>query len=384
MAFDLNQVCNRIDELKPEMMAMWKRFVDRDCGSRNKAGVDAGGADAKAFLESIGFKVRFYEYEKAGNLLIAEKGDMTKPFVCLVGHLDTVFPDGHAAARPFTVKDGVVTGPGCLDMKGGVTLCLHALKALYEAGWDRYPVKIMLAGDEEVGHGQSTASDMMIKEAKGALFGLNFETSFIDNSVVVERKGVAQYRFDVSGIGAHAGNNPKDGRSAIRELARKIEDIYAVTDWDEGTTINVGLIGGGTAANACPEAAWCLVDIRFKTQAGLERAARELKAVEEKQYIDGTKTVMKKTFEFSAMERLPGSLELFDKINKIAVSHGFPEMRAKAVGGGSDSACLTRAGIPVVCALGVKGEFNHTVREYALESSLTERAKLLATILAEI
>ena len=131
------------------MLATWKLLVDRDCGSKNKAGVDAVGQDVKGILESAGFKVRFYEYPEAGNLLIAERGDTTKPFVALIGHLDTVFADGEAAKRPFTIKDGVVTGPGCLDMKGGVTVLLSAMRILNEAGWDRYPVKVILAGDEE-------------------------------------------------------------------------------------------------------------------------------------------------------------------------------------------------------------------------------------------
>jgi glutamate carboxypeptidase len=59
-------------------------------------------------------------------------------------------------------------------------------------------------------------------------------------------------------------------------------------------------------------------------------------------------------------------------------------MKAAAVGGGSDSAYLTKAGIPTLCALGVKGEFNHTVREWAAKDSLVERAKLLTALLTEI
>ena len=158
MSENLETLCSRVDESRDSMLATWKLLVDRDCGSKNKAGVDAVGQDVKGILESAGFKVRFYEYPEAGNLLIAERGDTTKPFVALIGHLDTVFADGEAAKRPFTIKDGVVTGPGCLDMKGGVTVLLSAMRILNEAGWDRYPVKVILAGDEEAGHQKSTAT----------------------------------------------------------------------------------------------------------------------------------------------------------------------------------------------------------------------------------
>ena len=384
MSENLETLCSRVDESRDSMLATWKLLVDRDCGSKNKAGVDAVGHDVKGILESAGFKVRFYEYPEAGNLLIAERGDTTKPFVALIGHLDTVFADGEAAKRPFTIKDGVVTGPGCLDMKGGVTVLLSAMRILNEAGWDRYPVKVILEGDEEAGHQKSTAVRDMMAEAKGALFGLNFETSFKDNSVVIERKGVATFRFDVQGIGAHVGNNPKGGRSAITEIAAKVADINSLTDYDEGTTLNVGVIGGGTVPNACAEKAFCVVDVRYKSEAGISRVRAGLKAIAHKVYLDGTHTEVTELFYFPAMPRLESSLELFSRVNKIAVEHGFPEMTAKGVGGGSDSAALTMAGVPTVCALGVKGEFNHTVREYAMEDSLFERTKLLITILCTI
>ena len=186
------EVFHAIEAAKPAMMKTWRSLVDRDCGSGNKAGVDAVGQDIRAFLEPLGFTVRFHEYEKAGNMLVAEKGDMTKPFVILTGHMDTVFADGTAAERPFTVKDGRVTGPGVLDMKGGITVMLYAVKTLLESGWDRYPLKIILAGDEEVGHGWSHAAEDYRAEAKGAFMAFNYETGFIDDGIVLERKGCAQ------------------------------------------------------------------------------------------------------------------------------------------------------------------------------------------------
>ncbi len=384
MAAELSRLFGRVDELKPRMMETWANLVNRDCGSRNKAGVDAVGRDVRAFLEEIVFRVRFHEYEKAGNLLIAERGDTTKPFVVLIGHLDTVFADGQAAERPFTEKDGVVTGPGCLDMKGGVTILLYAMKVLHESGWDRFPVKVILAGDEEAGHANSTAVDDMRAEARGALCGFNFETSFVDDSVVLWRKGVATFRFDVQGIGAHVGNNPKGGRSAITELCAKVADINALTDYDEGSTLNVGVIAGGTVPNACAEKAWCLVDLRTKSKPGYDRVYRGLQEIARKTYVDGTKTTLSTLFNFPAMEKLDSSMRLFEKVNAIAVANGFPRMTAKGVGGGSDSSSLTQEGVPTVCALGVKGEFNHTVREYALRDSLFERTKLLIAILTEL
>ena len=381
---DVVQLFDKVDQNREAMVDTWKLLVDRDCGSGNKAGVDGVGRDVKDFLEKCGFKVWFHEYEKAGNMLVAEYGDASKPFIVLTGHMDTVFGDGTAAARPFTIKDGKVTGPGVLDMKGGVTILLYAVRFLLEAGYNRYRIKIILAGDEEVAHGNSTASADYEKEAKGAIMGFNLETGFVDNSVVIERKGVAQYLFEVDGVGAHAGNNPEDGRSAVEELAHKILDIQAETDWQEGTTVNCGVIAGGTVANAVPEHAWVKVDVRFKTTAGMERIEKAFQKIAKKQYVESTTTCCKKLVVFPPMERLESSEKLFERAEAIAEKYGFPKAKAIAVGGGSDSAHLTACGIPTLCALGVRGQFNHSEREWAEEESLFERTKLLMALLSEL
>ena len=381
---DVVQLFDKVDQNREAMVDTWKLLVDRDCGSGNKAGVDGVGRDVKDFLEKCGFKVWFHEYEKAGNMLVAEYGDASKPFIVLTGHMDTVFGDGTAAARPFTIKDGKVTGPGVLDMKGGVTILLYAVRFLLEAGYNRYRIKIILAGDEEVAHGNSTASADYEKEAKGAVMGFNLETGFVDNSVVIERKGVAQYLFEGDGVGAPAGNNPEDGRSAVEELAHKILDIQAETDWQEGTTVNCGVIAGGTVANAVPEHAWVKVDVRFKTTAGMERIEKAFQKIAKKQYVESTTTCCKKLVVFPPMERLESSEKLFERAEAIAEKYGFPKAKAIAVGGGSDSAHLTACGIPTLCALGVRGQFNHTEREWAEEESLFERTKLLMALLSEL
>ena len=380
----MNELFTKVDENKKAMLETWRMLVDRDCGSANKAGVDAVGKDIQHFLEALGFAVRFHTYEKAGNMLVAEYGDMSQPFVILTGHMDTVFADGTAAARPFTIKDGKVTGPGVLDMKGGVTILLYAVKFLLESGYDRYPIKIILAGDEEVGHQKSEGVSDYKKEAQGARMAFNLETSFPDGSIVIQRKGCAQYLFEVTGVGAHAGNNPQDGRSAVEELAHKILDIQQETDYEEGTTVNVGVIGGGTVTNAVPEHAWCKVDVRFAKSEGICRIDRDFKDIAARQYVSDTKTVVKPLIVFPAMERLSASEALFARAEAVAKTYSFPKMKAIAVGGGSDSANLTAVGIPTLCALGVRGEFNHTEREWADEASLYERTKLLMAFLCEL
>ena len=194
MTPEIESLFRDVDQAKPDMRATWAYLVNHDSGSKNKAAVDALQAFAAHTLKKCGFSVRFHEYEEAGNLLVAERGDMTKPFICLVGHLDTVFPDGEAAERPFTIRDGIVTGPGCLDMKGGITILLSAIRILAARGWDRHPVKILISGDEETAHRGSKAARDLVEEASGGFVGLNLDTGFADGSVVLGRKGYAVYR----------------------------------------------------------------------------------------------------------------------------------------------------------------------------------------------
>lgn len=373
-----------IDAHKDDMVDLWKQMVTIDSGIGVKEGGMEMGNLCAGILEKLGFSIRRVSYEKCGDTIIGERGDLSKPYTILMGHMDTVFFKGEPEKRPFTIKDGKAYGPGVLDMKGGVTILLYAVRFLLEAGYNRYRIKIILAGDEEVAHGNSTASADYEKEAKGAVMGFNLETGCVDNSVVIERKGVAQYLFEVDGVGAHAGNNPEDGRSAVEELAHKILDIQAKTDWQEGTTVNCGVIAGGTVANAVPEHAWVKVDVRFKTTAGMERIEKAFQKIAKKQYVESTTTCCKKLVVFPPMERLESSEKLFERAEAIAEKYGFPKAKAIAVGGGSDSAHLTACGIPTLCALGVRGQFNHTEREWAEEESLFERTKLLMALLSEL
>lgn len=384
MKADLKELFRQAEKMHPKMMKEWQFLVDRDCGPDCKEGVDRTVRDTADFLEAIGFSVRFHVYENAGNMLVAEYGDMHSPFVVLTGHLDTVFARGTVAGRPFAEENGRVTGPGVLDMKGGITILLYVCKILAENGYNRYPLKIILAGDEETGHARSGAAGDYLKEARGALMGFNLETGFTDNRVIVERKGVFQCRFDTEGIGAHAGNNPEDGRSAVRELSRKVWDIEELTDRTKGTNVNVGVFSGGTVANAVPEKASCVVDVRFRTNAELERVQKGLEKIAASSYVEGTKTTYTPIVRVAAMEKLPGTDELFSRAEKAAEESGLPPMKADSVGGGSDSAYLTAAGVPTLCALGVKGQYNHTVREWAEESSLTERTKLMLALLMKL
>lgn len=373
-----------IDADHENMLQLWKELVNVDCGSANKAGVDSIANKLEPILQGLGFKTRQVQFEKAGNMLIGELGDMHKPFIALIGHMDTVFKDGTAKERPFTIKDGKAYGPGCLDMKGGIVIFLSALKALLAQGYNEHPLKVILAGDEEVGHGNSNAADVFMEESKGAFAAFNFETGFEDGGLVIERKGVWQFTLEAFGRSAHVGNDPENGRSAIMEICHKAIDINALTNWETGCTFNVGVIEGGTVSNAVPAYAKIKCDMRYNDYKYVAEMKEKVEAIAAKQYVPDTRTEFKSLTEFRNMQEVAGTQTLFELVRAAAVEMGLPAPTPKAVGGGSDSAYTTAVDVPTICAMGVQGARNHTAEEYAVVSTLFDRAKLLVSVLTKI
>lgn len=371
-----------IDDHKAQMMDLWQDLVNQDSPASYREGVDLVAKRVFKELEEAGASTR---WDEEGKALIAEiPGDSRAP-VLLLGHMDTVFPVGEAARRPFTVEGSRVTGPGALDMKGGVAVMLSALKALHSAGFSGRPLKVILVSDEEIAHNGSKATVMLQREARGCAACFNCETGYEDNSLVIGRKGGVVFKAAVHGIAAHAGNNPRQGRSAIWEMAKKIDDIQNMTDRDKGITFNVGTIKGGTVSNAIPD--YCEVegDIRFQDPDISPLVKEELLKGLNHTYIEGTKTELLLYHEgMLPMKMTEENRKLFEFVKKTGEENGIPVSEGKLVGGGSDSGYVVYAGVPTVCAMGVKGRFNHTRDEYALKDSLFERAKLLGAVILKM
>jgi glutamate carboxypeptidase len=368
-----------VDARREEMLSLWQEVVNMESGSGYKAGIDAVAARFQQVLDGEGAATRIVEMEKAGNMLVGEVGaDRDKPAVLFMGHMDTVFPVGTVAKRPFTIKDGTAYGPGALDMKGGIVAFLYAIKALNAAGYDTRPLKVILAGDEEIAHANSNAAEIFMQEARGAVAAFNCETGFVDDAIVTGRKGTAVFTFEVKGVAVHAGNEPENGRSAILEIAHKVIDIQNLTNWKTGTTFNVGVIEGGTVPNAVPGYAKIVVDIRYQDPALLPDIQRQLQEVAAKTYVRDTTTTVVQTPGIAPMQTTDGVRDLFEVVKKTYAEFGLGTPYGKYVGGGSDSAYSVIAGVPTVCSMGVKGGRNHSPEEFAIVETLFERAKLLA------
>src|SRR5262249_5977691 len=212
----------------------------------------------------LGLAVELLPVEGAGPVLRARRG--TRP-VMLLGHLDTVWDIGTIAQRPVRIENGRLYGPGSFDMKGGIVVLVHALKALAQDG--THPdVCVFLPPLEEAGveSYRSLMEESML--SSGAVLG--FEPAWPGGAVKTARKGSATFVLRAHGIAAHAGADFARGANAIVELARRISDAAALTNLEQGVTVNVGTIHGGTRSNVVPDEALAELDVRFHALADAE------------------------------------------------------------------------------------------------------------------
>lgn len=376
----LEKALSFLDGKQEEMMGLLERLVKQESGNPDKEGCDAMCALMEEQLKKLGAKTKVVSMEKKGNFLYGEIGGERpgKP-VLFGGHMDTVFPRGTIQNTPWRVENGRAYGPGCLDMKSGLVIALYAAAALGEAGFEERPVRFAFPGDEENGHRESTAAAEFRAASRGCAAVFNFETGYPDDGIVVGRKGSCRLTVRVKGVGSHAGNAPEKGRNAILEMSHKVIALQALNDLKHGTSLNVGLITGGTSVNAVPEACEVQIDIRYTERPRLEKLLEDVKEVCAKPVIDGTSTELTISSISDVMETTEPILSLFDHYKKTAEEISYPgTLHPIKVGGWSDASLAASEGVPVICGLGAKGEFNHSSREYMETASLVPRAKLAA------
>ncbi len=341
--------------------------------------VNAAQSLLTAWTEELGATVTQHVRSGSGGVLEARFGnpqDGQKP-ILLLGHLDTVWPVGTLARMPWRVKDGWAHGPGVLDMKAGVVMALAAMKLVGEVDAGR-PVILLLSGDEETGSHQSRKLIEEIATGCRAAFVLE-PAQGLQGAYKTARKGVGQFRLEITGVPSHSGVDFSAGHSAVRELAWQIEQISALTNLERGTTLNVGVVGGGTQSNVVAASAWADIDLRVKTLADAEAIARELKALKPR---DAECTLsLTGGLNRPPMERTEGTAALFTHAKELATALGFT-LEEAATGGGSDGNFTSALGVPTLDGMGAIGVGAHAENESIRIDSLAPRTALLAAMIA--
>ena len=380
----LSAVSDYIDAHRQDMLAMWQDFVNTRSDATNKERADEMARKLGRVLEDIGCQVSYTDVGEKNGLAIEGILGADRPGknVLFSGHYDTV---PLKADLPFYVDgENKAHGLGCLDMKGGIVMAIWVAKALTASGWAERSLRFLFVGDEENGHQFGKTKEYLGLHGGGSLCAFNMETGLVSNAICTGRKGTGQAEITVHGVAAHSGNNYAEGRSAITELTRKIVEMEALTDLSANTTVAVTTIHGGTVTNSIPPICSCIVDLRFGSPAERDRVLNALHEICARQYVPDTTTEMDLREFMAAFDGSNGVQELADFVAETSKACGFGEMGSVFLGGGSDAGFIQRAGTPVICSIGVQGQFNHSDREYALVESMFTRAKLLAAVISRI
>ena len=301
-----------------------------------------------------------------------------EPGVLVMGHFDTVHPVGTLAALPFRRDGEFCYGPGVCDMKGGNFLSLEAVRQLQRASiGSPLPITFLFTSDEEVG--TPSARDLVEAEASRAKYVLVPEPGRADNGVVTGRYAIARFALQTTGRPSHAGARLADGRSAIREMARRIVEIEEMTTPD--CTFSVGVISGGQWVNCVATTCDAQALSMAKHQHDLDSGVARLLALNGSR--DDVGFRIEQTVTRPVWEPDDRSLALYARAKNLAKELDM-DLPHESAGGGSDGNFTGAMGIPTLDGLGVIGAGIHTLNEHIRVQSLVDRGRLMAALLATL
>jgi len=376
-AIDNRRILNYLREHTDDMIADLKRLIALESPTSYKPAVDALGAALAAELRGLGGAVEVIPKAEVGDVLRARWSPGAGGIV-IMSHMDTVWDVGTVAGRPTRINGDRLYGVGAMDMKGGIVIALWALRALRALDlFPEGPITYLLNSDEETGSKHSSGEI----EQEALTHNVVFVTEPPqDGAYKTQRKGVSQYTITAKGRAAHSGADHEHGVNAIEEIAHQVIAVEAMTDYEIGTTANVGVISGGTRPNVVPAEARVEINVRAWTrvnQQAIHEKMMRLKAVNPEAEI-----IVEGGVGVPPMERSPEIAALFARAQALAAEMGLA-LEEGRTGGGSDGNKTAALGVPTLDGMGMVGEGGHAINEYGEIPSLPERAAIMAAMLRE-
>ncbi|MSO23984.1 MAG: M20 family peptidase [Acidobacteria bacterium] len=368
--------------LELQMIQWLTRLVNTDTPSDQKQPLDRLGNWFAGQFRRCGAQTEIIKNREAGNHLLARwtcSRSRRKP-ILILGHLDTVWDLGESQRRPARIENGKLFGPGAVDMRGGLTLVLALAKYLgaHLSTLER-PVTVLLDSDEEIG--SPTSRTLIEAEAQTSETVLVMEPCLPGGALKTFRKGVGRFTITARGVAAHAGVDYSKGVSAIRELAHQVLALYKLNNPANGTTVNVGVIRGGSRSNVVADQAEMEVDVRVTSVAEGARLEALVRGLKPK--IRGASLQINGGINRPPMERTARIVSLFERAKALAAETGI-ELAQGETGGGSDGSFTAALGIPTLDGLGPDGAGPHALHEQVRLDSLVPRAVLLTQLVLRL
>ncbi len=363
-----------------DLIALTRDLVALESPTDDKTAVDRMGARVAEELDELGAEIIVHPRSEVGDILEARwQADRPGRPLLLVCHMDTVHPIGALAQNPLRVEDGRLYGPGSYDMKAGIASTLIALRGLRDLRLlPPRPIIALMTSDEETGSFHSR--NLIQQRAEGAALALIMEAALPDGALKTARKSVAHFVVRTYGVAAHAGGAHENGVNAIEEMSHQILALQRLTDYTKGTTLNVGVISGGTRANVVPAQCEVQVDVRAATQAEMERVEAAIRGL--KPVLPGARVEIEGSFDRPPMERDHLMAKTFRQAQAIAARYGLI-LRESSTGGASDGNYTAAIGTPTLDGLGPYGDGAHSEREYVRLEALAWSATLVAALLRD-
>jgi glutamate carboxypeptidase len=374
---------DRAVAIQPDAVKLLGRLVDIDSGTFSEKGLTQVGAIAAQELKALGAQVELVPASPAlGSNVVARLRGKGRGRLLLMAHMDTVFADGAAKARPFRIEGKRAYGPGVMDNKGGIVTAIAALRMLRAQGFDDYAeLTVFINTNEETGsHG---SRELIEKLARSHDVVLNLEPGREPDGLVVERKGAATVNVEVKGKAAHAGIAPDQGRNAAMEVAHQVLQLGKLGDPAKRTTINFTVLKAGERTNVIPDTASAQADVRVAVPAEYARLERDLARVSANKLIADTQVTATLQPGSPPMARNGATDVLAARASAIYAELG-RKLTLESTGGAADANYSAGAGVPTIDGLGIVGGAIHTPEEYADLDSFAPRFYLLARLIMEL
>jgi glutamate carboxypeptidase len=368
-----------------EMLELTRSLVEAESPSGDQAGNNTVVSLLEAAAKTIASvssveRIRGEGFGDHLRLQAFGSADEDAAPIVLLGHTDTVHRRGTLAQRPWRAEDNRIYGPGIFDMKANCALAIESLRACEATGTSVIgPVVLVLTCDEE--NGSPTGRSLVEAETRNARAVLVLEPPASGGRVKTARKGTGMFTIAAHGRAAHAGLDPEKGASAVLEIAHQIVRLHAMNDLASGTSVNAGVVQGGTLSNVVAAEAAAEVDIRFTTLAAAKRLEQDilnLRPVDERVQLS-----IKGGINRPPLERNEKVQALYEHARRIAAIFDC-DLGETSVGGASDGNFVAALGVPVLDGLGIDGDGAHAAHEHILIDNIAGRGALIAGLLATL
>lgn len=368
--------------LRDAMVESLGSLVAFESPSREKPALDALAVFLAERFQTLGLHVDQLANPSGGDHLRLRLGDPSdnRPPALVLCHFDTVWSLGTLARMPFRVEGGRAYGPGAFDMKASLVIAEFALRAILTLGLrPSRPIVLLFTSDEEIG---SPTSRLLIEEeASRSAYVLVTEPPLSGDRFKTARKGVGRFTLEITGRASHAGVEPEKGLSAVVELAHQILAVTEIADPPSGTTVNVGVVRGGTTSNVVPASATAEIDVRASSLDEAKRVEAAMAGL--RPVLPGVILGVGGGFNRPPMERTPQVASLYERARAVASTLGM-DLGEGSTGGGSDGNFTAALGLPTLDGLGAPGAGAHAENEHVLVDRLPARAALLAALLHQL